>query len=30
MMIFTTFTATGAADLGNPAGSRRVPPRFSA
>ncbi len=30
MMIFTTFTATGAADRDNPAGSRRVPPRFSA
>lgn len=30
MMIFTTLTATGVADLGNPAGSRYVPPRFSA
>lgn len=30
MMIFTTLTAMGVADLGNPAGSRYVPPRFSA
>ena len=30
MMIFTTLTATEVADLGNPARSCHVPPRFSA